>query len=176
MADFPGQVNTQTSSQQGNSHLGNMAMDVSFIKTIPAILMLVEIGVGLLVWSLIASAHFYFHPAVGWVMFVAVTLWLLTIVLFFMLFFGLHHRLSSVPWPLALMVYYAVATFLYLTAFITNAAVASSYYYTFFYGHMAAAAFFGCVVTLTYGASTFFAFMSWKGDGGGNAAGSTVPV
>lgn len=38
------------------------------------------------------------------------------------------------------MVYYAVATFLYLTAFITNAAVASSYYYTFFYGHMAAAA------------------------------------
>lgn len=35
--------------------------------------------------------------------------------------------------------------------------------------------FFGIVVTLTYSASAFFAYLDWRGDGG-NAATSTVPV
>lgn len=43
MADFPGQVNTQTSSAA--SHQGNikMAVDISFLRTIEAIIMMVEI-------------------------------------------------------------------------------------------------------------------------------------
>lgn len=35
--------------------------------------------------------------------------------------------------------------------------------------------FFGILVTIAYGASTAFAYMEWKGDGG-NAAMTTVPV
>ncbi|KAG5273606.1 hypothetical protein AALO_G00153360 [Alosa alosa] len=174
MADFPGKVNTQTSaaaSQQGNI---KMAVDVSFVRTIPAILMMAETVVGLLVWSLMASIHI-FHPAIGWVMFVSVTLWLLTIVLFCMLLFGVHHKLPSVPWPLAVLVFNGVAAFLYLTAFITTAAVASDYYWTWAYGHMVAAAVFGCIVTVGYGASAFFSYTMWRGNDG-NAAGSTVPV
>ena len=60
-------------------------------------------GLGLLQWALIASASSLI-PAYGWVMFVAVTLWLLTIILFFMLFFGAYHKLSSVPWPMLVSV------------------------------------------------------------------------
>lgn len=174
MADFPGQVNTQTSSAA--SHQGNikMAVDISFLRTIEAILMMVEISVGLLVWSLIASIHF-FHSAIGWIMFVSVTFWILTILLFCILLFGVHQRISFVPWPLAMMAFNAVATLLYLTAFITNSAITSHYYYTHVYGHMVAASVFGCVVTVAYGVSTFFSYMTWKGDRG-NAAGSTVPV
>ncbi|XP_020335393.1 plasmolipin [Oncorhynchus kisutch] len=176
MSDFPDNVATETSStqsQQGGSsfQLASISMDLGLIKSIPGILMLAEIGLGLLQWALIASASSLI-PAYGWVMFVAVTLWLLTIILFFMLFFGAYHKLSSVPWPMLVMVYNAMATVLYLTAFLANAASVAPYISTYFYGHMAAAAFFGIVVTLLYGASTFFSYLAWKGDGGNTASNS----
>ncbi|XP_031730266.1 plasmolipin [Anarrhichthys ocellatus] len=188
MADFPSKVSTETSSpnsqsaQQGGSSLRGMAADVttmldmSFIRSIPAILMMAEIFLGLLQWALIASAPYTWVPAYGWVMFVAVTLWILTTILFFMILFGAQEKLTFVPWPLAVMAYHAAAAVLYLTAFLANAASVHPYrYYTSFYGHMAAAAFFGAVVTLAYGASAFFSYLSWKGDGG-NAATNTVPT
>ncbi|KAL7878755.1 hypothetical protein AOLI_G00097290 [Acnodon oligacanthus] len=178
MADFPGKVNTETSSPQsqaGSMHLMNAPMDLNFIKTIPGILLLAEIVLGLLVWALISSAAYHLVPAYGWVMFVSVTLWILSIVLFIILFLNIWQKLVSVPWPLVLMVFYAVATVLYLTAFVTNAASVSPYKFGYHYDHMAAAAFFGIVVTLTYAASTFFAYLDWRGDGG-NAATNTVPV
>lgn len=177
MADFPGKVTTETSSPQPRpSSAISTYLDLDFIKTIPAILMMVEIGVGLLVFALISSTAYTAVPAYGWVMFVSVTLWILTIVLFCILLGRVHQKLASVPWPLVVMVFNAVATVLYLTAFLTNAASVSPYRpFVTLYNHFAAAAFFGCVVTLVYGASTFFSYLAWKGDGG-NAASSTVPV
>ncbi|XP_046890968.1 plasmolipin [Hypomesus transpacificus] len=177
MADFPSKVTTETSSPQPNQGFAISAfLDLEFIKTIPAILMMAEIVLGLLVWALIASTTYQFVPAFGWVMFVSVTLWILTIALFGMLLGGVHHKLTSVPWPLVVMVFNGVAAVLYLTAFLTNAAVIHPYRFApYFYNHTAAAAFFGIVVTLTYGASAFFSYLAWKGDGG-NAASNTVPV
>ncbi|XP_030646578.1 plasmolipin [Chanos chanos] len=176
MAEFPAKVSTETSSPQTRGGLGiesNMAMDVSFIKTFPAILLLTEIVLGLVAWALVASASHLWVPATGWVLFVTVTLWLLTIILFIILFLAINRTLTSVPWPLALLVFYSVATVLYFTAFIANAASVTSFrWYSLYYNNMAAAAFFGIVVTLAYGASTFFAYMSWKG----NPVSTTVPV
>ncbi|XP_070829231.1 plasmolipin [Chaetodon trifascialis] len=184
MADFPSKVTTETSSpssQQGGNSLRGLAapvtsmIDMSFIRSIPAILMVAEIFLGLLHWALIASTYYSILPAYGWVMFVAVTTWILTTVLFFMILFSAHRKFTFVPWLLMVMVYYGVATVLYLTAFLTNAASVEPFYGFYFYGHLAAAAFFGAVVTLLYGASAFFSYLDWKGDGG-NAATSTVPT
>ncbi|XP_071777061.1 plasmolipin [Centroberyx gerrardi] len=189
MADFPSKVTTETSppqaqaSQQGGNSLRGLAasasagMDMSFIKSIPAVLMISESVLGLLHWALIASAYYAAVPAYGWVMFVAVTLWILTTILFFMILYNVQRKLPSVPWTLTLMLYNAIATVLYLTAFLANAASVHPYRLThyFFYGHMAAAAFFGAVVTVAYGASAYFSYLDWKGDGG-NAATSTVPT
>ncbi|KAG7244880.1 hypothetical protein INR49_026544, partial [Caranx melampygus] len=105
---------------------------------------------------------YWWQPAYGWVLFVAITLWLLTTVLFFMILFSV-------------MVYNGIAAVLYLTAFLANAASVHPYRGLYFYGHFAAAAFFGAVVTLAYGASAFFSYLDWKGDGG-NAATTTVPT
>lgn len=183
MADFPSKVTTETgspsaqSSQQGGNSLRGLAsqvstgMDMSFIRSIPAILMIAEIILGLLHWALIASTHVVIY-AYGWVMFVAVTSWLITLILFFLILFSVQRKLPSVPWTLVVMVYFGVVTVLYLTAFITNAA---SVYFSFYYGHFAAAAFFAAVVTIAYGGSAFFAYLDWKGDGG-NAATNTVPT
>ncbi|XP_051513280.1 plasmolipin-like [Myxocyprinus asiaticus] len=171
MADFPGMVNTQTSSNEPQRRFGIPSIvDVNFIKTIPGILLLAEIVVGLLVWALIASTNYTTIPAYGWVMFVSVTLWLLSIALFIMLLLSLHERLSSVPWPLVLFVFYAVATVLYLTAFLTDAAsvpLNNSY--------LGTSAFFAIVVTLLYTASSYFAYLGWRSNGQ-NAAATTVPV
>ncbi|XP_066541292.1 plasmolipin isoform X2 [Hoplias malabaricus] len=177
MADFPGKVNTETSTPQtGTRQAINLSVDLSFIKTIPANLLLAEIILGFLVWVLVANISSWMVPALGWVMFVSVTLWILSIVLFIMLFLNVHQKLTSVPWPLALLVFYTVATVLYFTAFVANAASVSAYwFYSYYYNLLAVAAFFGILVTLTYAASTYFAYMNWRGDGG-NAATSTVPV
>ncbi|XP_023277021.1 plasmolipin [Seriola lalandi dorsalis] len=187
MADFPSKVTTETSSpnsnssqQGGNSLRGLTAnvttmMDMSFIRSIPAILMIAEICLGLLHWALIAGTPYTGAPAYGWVMFVAVTLWILTTILFFMILFSVQRKLTSVPWPLTVMAYNGIATVLYLTAFLANAASVHPYRFLYFYGHMAAAAFFGAAVTLAYGVSAFFSYLDWKGDGG-NAATSTVPT
>ncbi|KAM3870087.1 plasmolipin [Diretmus argenteus] len=183
MADFPSKVTTETSSpqssqQQGGNSLRGLAadvtnkMDMSFIRSIPAILMMVEIGLGLLHWALIANVYYASLPVYGWVMFVGVTLWIITTILFFMILFRLHQNLPFVPWPMAVMVYHAVATILFLTAFIANAA---SVHGSYFHGQLAASASFGAVVTIAYGAGAYFSYLDWKGDGG-NAATSTVPV
>lgn len=55
---------------------------------------------GLLVWALIADTPYHLYPAYGWVMFVAVFLWLVTIVFFILYLFQLHMKMYMVPWPL----------------------------------------------------------------------------
>ncbi|KAG7214894.1 hypothetical protein INR49_005163 [Caranx melampygus] len=109
MADFPSKVTTETSSanaqssQQGGNSLRGLAanvtvmMDMSFIRSIPAYLMIAEIVLGLLHWALIAGAPYWWQPAYGWVLFVAITLWLLTTVLFFMILFSVQRKLHSIP-------------------------------------------------------------------------------
>ncbi|XP_030587398.1 plasmolipin [Archocentrus centrarchus] len=182
MADFPSKVTTETSvpHSQGNSFQGMAAsvtfrVDMSFIRSIPAILMMVESILGLLHWTLIASTLATVVPAYGWVLFVAITLWILTTILFFVILFSVTQQLPTVPWPLTVMVYNGAATVLYITAFLTNATHVAQYQLFSFYEHLAAAAFFGAVVTVAYGASAFLSYLDWKGDGG-NAATNTVPT
>ncbi|XP_026086385.1 plasmolipin [Carassius auratus] len=175
MADFPGKVSTQTSSTEPQRSYGIPAMiDLDFIKSIPGILLLAEIIAGLLVWTLIASTSYATIPAYGWVMFVSVTLWLLSIALFVVLLLRFYQSLPSVPLPLVLMVFYVVAAVLYTTAFLADA-VSVPPNWSFWQGHLGASAFFAIVVTLLYGASSFFAYLNWRGEGQ-NAAASTVPV
>lgn len=54
---------------------------------------------GMIHWALVASTPYVHAPAYGWVMFVAVTLWLLTIGFFFVSLFSLN-RMLSIPWAL----------------------------------------------------------------------------
>ncbi|KAK3549198.1 hypothetical protein QTP70_034199, partial [Hemibagrus guttatus] len=129
---------------------------------------------GLLVWALISSAVYWLVPAYGWVLFVSITLWILSVVLYVMLILGMRQKLSSIPWPLVLLVFYGVASVLYLTAFLANA-ISVNHFGGYTFNHMVASAFFSSFVMGIYIASTIFAFMEWKGDGG-NAAMATVPV
>ncbi|VTJ52144.1 Hypothetical predicted protein [Marmota monax] len=130
---------------------------------------------GLLVWALIADTPYHLYPAYGWVMFVAVFLWLVTIVFFVLYLFQLHLKLYMVPWPLVLMIFNVTATVLYVTAFITCSAAVdqTSLKGSRPYNQRAAASFFASLVMIAYGASAFFSFQAWRGVGS-NAATSQV--
>ncbi|KAM8860611.1 plasmolipin isoform 1-T1 [Synchiropus picturatus] len=169
MSDFPSKVATETHAPHSQSTTVGAMIDIVFLKSIPAIITLAEILLGLIHWALIVSTPALYAAPYGWVLFVAITLWILTIVVFFVILFGVYRSLPSVPWSLVIMVYFAVATVLYLTAFVTNAVYATGI------SELGAAAFFAVVVTLLYGASTFFAYVDWKNDGA-NAATTTVPT
>ncbi|NXN08171.1 PLLP protein, partial [Indicator maculatus] len=129
---------------------------------------------GLLVWALIADTTFYLHAAYGWVMFVSIFLWVLTLLLFIIYLLQLQLKFYIIPWPLVLMIFNLVATVLYVTGFVTSAAaVQPTSWRQWDYNRRAAAAFFACVVMLTYALSSFFSFRAWKGLGS-NAATSQV--
>ncbi|XP_059988108.1 plasmolipin isoform X3 [Lagenorhynchus albirostris] len=135
----------------------------------------VALVLGLLVWALIADTSYHLYPAYGWVMFVAVFLWLVTIVFFILYLFQLHMKLYMVPWPLVLMIFNVGATVLYITAFIACSASVelTSLKGTRQYNQRAAASFFSCLVMIAYGVSAFFSFQAWRGVGS-NAATSQM--
>ncbi|XP_029952814.1 plasmolipin [Salarias fasciatus] len=184
MGDFPASVNTHTGGHYDNTQprhgglaAGAAMVDVSFVRSIPAILMMAEVLLGLIHWSVIVSSPVIVTEPYGWVLFVAITLWVLTIVLFFLIFFGVHRQIAAVPWTLVVMVYNAVATVLYLTAFAVNAAyVDVLFIFGAAYDHMAAASFFGFLTWVAYGGSAVLAFFDWKADSGRNAAPGNVPT
>ncbi|XP_077307273.1 plasmolipin [Lithobates pipiens] len=168
MAEFPAKVSTQTSTADAAGHgvAYFLRPDLSFVKSIPAILMAVELVFGLLVWALVADSHYWLAAAYGWVMFVALFCWLVTLILFILLILQIQRRISFIPWPMVLFIYHAAATILYVTAFITCAASTKvGVLYVSDSNKRAAASFFACLVMIAYGASTFFSFTDWRGPG-----------
>nr|XP_031314243.1 plasmolipin isoform X1 [Camelus dromedarius] len=124
MAEFPSKVSTRTSSpaQGAGASVSALRPDLGFVRSSLGALMLLQLVLGLLVWALIADTPYHLYPAYGWVMFVAVFLWLVTIVFFILYLFQLHMKLYMVPWPLVLMIFNVGATVLYITAFIACSA------------------------------------------------------
>ncbi|OCT84649.1 plasmolipin [Xenopus laevis] len=175
MAEFPSKVSTQTSTPEASSatrgSLGFLSLDVGFFSSIPGILMTVEIALGLLVWALVADSNNPATSAYGWVLFVSVTCWLVTLFMFVVFILNLQTKMAFIPWSLVLLIYHAAATLLYITAFITCAASVqtTTFMYSGAYNKKAAASFFACIVMIAYGASAFFSFLIWRGTGS-NAA------
>ncbi|NXU43288.1 PLLP protein, partial [Drymodes brunneopygia] len=176
------------------------ALDGSFLLSPLGGLMCAQAVLGLLVWSLVAATTYHLHAAYGWVMFVSLFFWILTLLFFVTYLLQLDQKFYMVPWPLVLMIYNAVATVLYLTAFVTcAAAVQPTSWRQWDYNRRAAASvstggqgrarglgshpghtwgvllfqFFAAVTMIIYGVSTFFSFRAWKGLGS-NAATSQV--
>ncbi|KFQ14709.1 Plasmolipin, partial [Leptosomus discolor] len=145
---------------------------------------------GLLVWALIADTTYHLHAAYGWVMFVSIFFWILTVLFFMTYLLQLQLKFYMIPWPLVLMIFNAAATVLYVSAFVTCvAAVQPTSWRQWDYNrprglrgwgnHRAHAwgvllfQFFACLAMIAYGASTFFSFRAWKGLGS-NAATNQV--
>ncbi|XP_075016921.1 plasmolipin [Calonectris borealis] len=172
MAGLSGGARTRSGSPGPSASLP--ALDAAFLRSPLGGLMGAQAVLGLLVWALIADTTYHLHAAYGWVMFVSIFFWIVTVLFFVTYLLQLQLKFYMIPWPLVLMIFNAVATVLYITAFVTcAAAVQPTSWRQWDYNRRAAASFFACLVMIAYGASTFFSFRAWKGLGS-NAATSQV--
>ncbi|KAM9023032.1 CKLF-like MARVEL transmembrane domain-containing protein 8 isoform 2-T2 [Ara ararauna] len=93
-------VTTTSSSFTANlsASSSTLAYDREFLRTLPGLLMVTEIVLGLLVWTLIAGTEYFLYPAFGWVMFVAVFYWVLTVFFLIIYMTMTYTRIPQVPW------------------------------------------------------------------------------
>ncbi|CAH1250173.1 CMTM8 [Branchiostoma lanceolatum] len=171
---FPSTVDTQTGGQSTTltTTAGSaVSLNIDYIKSIPGILKVVELLFGLIVWACVAS--YVYAGGQHWVMFVAVTSWLFTLLYFIFCLLSLRDSMpivSTFNWNLIETVYSAIVTFLYFIAACVQAGTTgvggNSFMATGHYSTYAAAAAFAFLVTIAYGVDTFFAFQSWRGAGG----------
>ncbi|XP_072202543.1 plasmolipin isoform X1 [Excalfactoria chinensis] len=170
MAGLPGAAGTRSANPGAAAALPSPRLDEAFLCSPLGGLMGAQAVLGLLVWALIADTTYHLHAAYGWVLFVSIFLWVMTVLLFVMYLLQLPMKFYMVPWSLMLMIFNAVATVLYIAAFVTSSvAVRPTSWRQWDYNRRAAASFFAGLVMLTYGATTFLSFRAWKGLGS-NAA------
>uniref|UniRef100_A0ACB8FVK6 CKLF-like MARVEL transmembrane domain-containing protein 8 n=1 Tax=Sphaerodactylus townsendi TaxID=933632 RepID=A0ACB8FVK6_9SAUR len=117
---------------------------------------------GLLVWTLIAGTEYFLYPAFGWVMFVAVFYWVLT--LFFLIIYMTmtYTRIPQVPWTTVGLCFNGSAFVLYLIAAIVEACAVTEDLDSHNYNSWAASSFFAFAVTFCYAGNTYFSFISWR--------------
>ncbi|KAI7798886.1 putative CKLF-like MARVEL transmembrane domain-containing protein 8, partial [Triplophysa rosa] len=135
--------------------------DKQSMQNVPEYLIVVEVILGLLVWTLIASTEYFRFPPFGWVMFVSVLCWLLTL---FLLIISLAKRqIRHEHWTTVVLVFNCSAALMYMSAAIVEATMVGHEVK----GHhdykcWAASTFFAILISLSYVGSAFFSFKSWK--------------
>ncbi|KAG8139232.1 putative CKLF-like MARVEL transmembrane domain-containing protein, partial [Naja naja] len=116
---------------------------------------------GLLVWMLITGTDYFLYPAFGWIMFVAVFYWILT--LFFIIYMTMTYmRIPQVPWTTVGLNFNGSALLLYLIAAISKACAVTKEPDYHNYNSWATSSFFAFVVASCYGVNTCFSFVSWR--------------
>ncbi|CAH2282926.1 CKLF-like MARVEL transmembrane domain-containing 8 [Pelobates cultripes] len=157
-------VNTTASTYSENfSSSASFAYDKLFLRTAPGLLLLAEIVFGLLVWALIAGSEYFHFPAFGWVMFVAVFYWVLSVFFLIIYITRAYTRIPKVPWTLIGLWFNGSACVLYLIAAIVDAtSVSEDIHRRHNYDSWTASAFFAFLVTACYAGSTYFSFQSWR--------------
>ncbi|KAK3550641.1 hypothetical protein QTP70_001811 [Hemibagrus guttatus] len=146
----------------GLSHSA-LAYDNKFVCSPPGLLMFGEIVCGLLVWTLLGGTEYLRVPGLGWVMFVSVVCWLLTVCLLLLHLTTAHTKIPHIPWSTLGLCFNSSATVLYMTAAVINAtsvpqAIRGRYYYI----SWITSTVFAFLVVLCYAANSYVSYKSWR--------------
>ncbi|XP_069770499.1 CKLF-like MARVEL transmembrane domain-containing protein 8b isoform X1 [Narcine bancroftii] len=163
MEDFPRTISTTSSTFTVSFGSAARSCDRAFLTTLPGLLMIAEIVLGLLVWILIASTEYFSVSAFGWVMFVAVFYWVLTV--FFLIFYitMVYTKIPQIPWTTVGLSFNASAALMYLLASIMDAvSINQAPKGTVNYNCWIASTVFAFVVTLCYSGNAYFSFQTWR--------------
>nr|XP_039317886.1 CKLF-like MARVEL transmembrane domain-containing protein 8 [Saimiri boliviensis boliviensis] len=117
---------------------------------------------GLLVWTLIAGTEYFRVPAFGWVMFVAVFYWVLTVFFLIIYITMTYTRIPQVPWTTVGLCFNSSAFVLYLSAAVVDASSVSPERDSHNFNSWAASSFFAFLVTICYAGNTYFSFIAWR--------------
>uniref|UniRef100_A0A8C0HKT1 Mal, T cell differentiation protein 2 n=1 Tax=Buteo japonicus TaxID=224669 RepID=A0A8C0HKT1_9AVES len=130
---------------------------------------------GTIVWILVASTQVPLPLLQGWVMFVAVTAWFLSVVFLCVFLFGYANRIA-VNWNQTDFLFHGVTFVFYFGAFLLQAATTSLHYFPrkfnsttqeklladHEYNISIAASIFAFATAVCYGCSTALALRRWR--------------
>ncbi|XP_028580778.2 MAL-like protein [Podarcis muralis] len=133
----------------------NIPSGVDVFRTIPYALILPELIFGCWVWILVAATNVYFPLLQGWVMYVSLTSFLISLMLLMSYLFGFHKNFAS--WRILDSLYHGATGILYMSAAVlqANATIRSETEVPpesspLYYQLNAAATFFAFITTLLY--------------------------
>ncbi|XP_032827017.1 CKLF-like MARVEL transmembrane domain-containing protein 8 [Petromyzon marinus] len=138
--------------------------DEGFLKTVPAVCMLLEIVLGLVVWALVAATPYKREPPLGFVVCVAITFWILTIFMFIIYIAELYRHMVQKRWLLLGLLFNACAVCFYFAAAVVEAMQSSriAREQGDQQGIYIAAAVIAFVVTCCYCINLGFSFRAWR--------------
>uniref|UniRef100_A0AAY4B5C0 MARVEL domain-containing protein n=1 Tax=Denticeps clupeoides TaxID=299321 RepID=A0AAY4B5C0_9TELE len=126
-----------------------------------------NVVLGLPAWLLIAVTEYVHSAALGWVMFVSIFCWVLTVVLLLLYLAKALTRMPQLPWDTTL-VFNCSAALVYAVAGVVEATLVASSKEEDSYSAWAASTVCVFLVSLSYACSSILSLRSWRAmqDGG----------
>ncbi|XP_040850007.1 MAL-like protein isoform X1 [Ochotona curzoniae] len=123
---------------------------IGLLITIPFAFLLPEVVFGFFVWVLVAATHVANPLLQGWVMYVSLTSFLISLLLLLSYFFGLYKKIES--WKVLDSLYHGTTGILYMSAAVlqVHATILSESNNVRIYYINTAASFFAFITTLLY--------------------------
>ncbi|XP_076816024.1 CKLF-like MARVEL transmembrane domain-containing protein 8 [Clavelina lepadiformis] len=150
---------TTTTTTTVTSSTTVITCNTSYLLSVPGILKIAEVILGLLCWALIASVGgTAFSRPHQFVMFVAVTSWILTLITLVIYLSACHvHTCSGAPWSIIEFTFNAFWAFFYVIASCVSAAFTGSV------PNLAAATAFAFFTSIAYVIHAIWSYKIWRG-------------
>ncbi|XP_024870144.1 uncharacterized protein LOC112453569 [Temnothorax curvispinosus] len=154
----PRQVPTVKTEPGQPNPLAGVRLNVSYFKTIPGILKLVQLGLGIICMACASPAYI---SATHWFLFVAVMSFISTLIWSAIYFLSLREVLKvPINWILTELLNTSIKAVLYMIAFIVQLSASSAFIRTS--SANIAAGVFGIFNTIAYAAGAYFLYVEWK--------------
>lgn len=155
----PRQVPTVKTEPVQPSPLADIKLNVPYFMTIPGIIKLVQVILGIICMICASPAY---TPATHWFLFVIVTSFIATLLWCFIYLLSIREALKlPINWILTEMLNTSIFTILYMIAFIAQLSAWSALNHTYTSRNIAAG-IFAIFNTLAYSAGTYFLYVEWR--------------
>lgn len=156
----PRQVPTVKTEPGQPNPLAGIRVNVSYFKTIPGIIKLVQLGLGIICMACASPAYI---GATHWFLFVSVTSFIATLIWTAIYLLSLREVLKvPINWILTELLNTSITTVLYTIAFIVQLSAWSAYRASSTTSSNIAAGVFGIFNTIAYAAGAYFLYVEWK--------------
>ncbi|XP_017892137.1 proteolipid protein 2 [Ceratina calcarata] len=158
-ANNPRQVPTVKTEPVQPNPLTSITLNVSYFRTIPGIIKLLQLGIGIIAMACASPAY---AGATDWFLFVSVTAFIATLLWCFIYVLSIRESLKlPINWIMTELVNTSIFAVLYMIAFIAQLSVWSVVHHTSSSRNIAAGVF-GIFNTIMYAAGAYFLFVEWR--------------
>ncbi|XP_076757640.1 plasmolipin [Xylocopa sonorina] len=155
----PRQVPTAKAEPVQPNPLTNITLNVPYFSTIPGIIKLLQVGLGIICMACASPAYV---GASHWFLFVAVTAFIATVLWCFIYLLSIREALKlPINWILTELLNTAIFGVLYMIAFIAQLSLWSAVHGSSTARNIAAGVF-GILNTLAYAAGAYFLLVEWR--------------